>query len=90
MPWGLFRKVIQAFIQAKVFINSLKDNMGTSPYEIVSTVRGHHIYRVVWSPYVGEMLLVGKMDEHALEVVRDDYIFGDLLHHISQISANIL
>ena len=68
--------------------------MGTSPYEIVSTVRGHHIYKVVWSPYVGEMLSVMKkmvIDEHALEVVRAVIFLGIYyITYVSQINANIL
>ena len=36
--------------------------------------RSYHIYKVVWSPYVGEMLLVMITDEHIVAVVRDAWI----------------
>ena len=25
-----------------------------------SVIRGHHVYKVIWTPYIGEMLLVRK------------------------------
>ena len=39
-------------------------------YQKVSVVRGHHIYKVVWTPEVGEILQVrtedgNEHDEHA-------------------------
>ena len=40
-------------------------------FEITSVVRGHHVYKTIWTPVVGEMLLLKTEDnnEHDLYAV---------------------
>ena len=50
-------------------------------YQKVSVVRGHHIYKVVWTPEVGEILHLrteegNEHNEHAVAVVKDGLIVG--------------
>ena len=46
--------------------------MATS-FRIESTVRGHHIFKDTWTPYV---------EEHAVAVRRDKSVVGHLPHEI--------
>ena len=59
-------------------------------YQKVSVVRGHHIYKVVWTPEVGEVLQVrtedgNEHDEHAVAVVKDGLIVGHVPHSMSRV-----
>ena len=52
-------------------------------YEKESVVRGHHIYKTVWTPVIGEELPVereedNQHDQHAVAVVKN----GDIVGHI--------
>ena len=38
-------------------------------FRIKSTVRGHHVYKAVWSPYIGEELPV----QHEVNSIHDDF-----------------
>ena len=54
-------------------------------FQKVSVVRGHHIYKVVWTPEVGEVLQVrtedrNEHDEHAVAVVKD----GLIVRHVQR------
>ena len=49
--------------------------------DIPSTVRGHHIYKNVWMPRIGEELAViveenNEYDRHAVAVTKNDSIVG--------------
>ena len=61
---------------------------GPGVYEKESVVRGHHIYKSVWTPVIGEELSVereqnNQHDRHAVAVVKDDAIVGHMLRAIS-------
>ena len=52
-------------------------------YEKESVVRGHHIYKTVWTPVIGEELPVereedNQHDQHAVAVVKN----GDIVGHM--------
>jgi len=56
-----------------------------------SIVRGHHIYKTIWTSFIGKILLVNReednpYDDHAVAVYLDDYIVGHLPRSISEIS----
>ena len=45
--------------------------------EIQSTVRGHHIYKAIWTPVIGEELTVvpeegNDHDPHAVAILKDE------------------
>ena len=49
---------------------------GSDSYEKTSVIRGHHIYKSVWIPFIGEELIVEAEDgnehkEHAVAVMKD-------------------
>ena len=48
-------------------------NLGSDYYEKASVVKGHHVYKAVWTPFLGEELSVqpedhNDHDEHAIAV----------------------
>ena len=56
--------------------------LATGSYEFLSVVRGHHVYKDIWTPVIDEQLTVKKEDsnEHdryALSVVRHGSDFSD-------------
>ncbi len=59
-------------------------------YEKVSVVRGHHIYKVIWTPEVGEVLQVrteggNDHDEDAVAVINDGTVVGHVPHSMSRL-----
>lgn len=64
-------------------------------YEKSSVVKGHHIYKFVWTPVIGEELQTkleqnNEHDRHAVAVMRDDQIVGHLPRSISRVSRFFL
>ena len=62
---------------------------GVEEYEMMSCVRGYHIYQSVWDSCVGEMLHCGSdrhnsHDRYAISVTKDETIVGHLPRKISQ------
>ena len=56
-----------------------------------SVVRGHHIYKSVWTPFVGEILDTKREagnnhDRHAVAVVRDSCVVGHLPRQYSRVA----
>ena len=54
-------------------------SLGSDYYEKASVVKGHHVYKAVWTPFLGEELSVqpedhNDHDEHAIAVTRDGYV----------------
>ncbi len=52
-------------------------NSGPSVFTLSSVIRGHHVYKVIWAPFVGEGLLLktedtNEHDRHAVAIVKDD------------------
>ena len=56
-----------------------------------SVIRGHHVYKVIWTPYIGEMLLVRKEpanshDGRAVAIVTSE---RTVVGHVPREIANI-
>ena len=56
-----------------------------------SIVRGHHVYKTVWMPFIGETLAVNceednLHDRYAVTVYLNDSVVGHLSWSISQVS----
>ena len=54
-------------------------SLGSDYYEKASVVKGHHVYKAVWTPFLGEELSVqpedhNDHDEHAIAVTRDGHV----------------
>ena len=55
-----------------------------------SIVRGHHVYKSVWTPYIGEVLPVqeelgNEHDSYAVSVQKAGIIVGHVPHEVSRI-----
>ena len=64
-------------------------------FEIASYIRGHHVYKQVWTPNVGEKLVVkretgNRHDEFAVAVEKDEEIVGHLPQHMCRIVSYFL
>ena len=60
-------------------------------YEKTSVIRGHHIYKSIWTPIIGEELVLeaqddNEHDKHAVAVVKDVCVVGHVPCSISQVS----
>ena len=56
-----------------------------------SSVRGHHVYKVIWMPVIGEILQVqaeanNEQDAHAVATVLHGVVVGHLPHEISAVA----
>lgn len=54
-----------------------------------SMIRGHHIYRDIWSPYTGERLTLQHEDSithdrHAVCLLTDNYAVGHMPKELSR------
>ena len=54
-------------------------------------MRGHHIYKRIWTPSIGEQLSLPAeenncFDKHAVAVVKDGEVVGHIPRNISRIS----
>ena len=57
-------------------------------FRIESTVRGHHVFKDVWTPYINKQLDVhieegNAFDEHAVAVWKDGQVVGHLPREIA-------
>lgn len=60
-----------------------RDTACSYTFTVSSVVRGHHIYKDIWTPYVGEELFVqtedeNEHDEHAVAIIKDDCVVGHM------------
>ena len=68
----------------------------TSSFKKESVIRGHHVYKHIWTPVNGEMLPVKKeennsFDKHAVAVLKDDsVIVGHVPKEYSRIVSYFL
>ena len=58
-------------------------------FSVVSVVRGHHVYKSVWTPLLGERLLVrpetgNNHDKYTVSVVKHGGIVGHLPRELSR------
>ena len=68
---------------------------GEATYLWNSSIRGHHIYKAVWTPTVGEILVVDQEpsnphDPHAVAVLKNTDIVGHVPRDISRIFSFFL
>ena len=61
-------------------------------YEVESCIRGFHVYRVVWTPYIGEQLDCAldsgnSKDPFAVAVQKDGETIGHVPRTISCVSS---
>ena len=66
-----------------------------STAEFDSYIRGYHVYQVVWTPVVGEMLLLKReptnaMDVSAVAVCKENDIVGHVPFNISSLISQFL
>ena len=64
-------------------------------FELYSAVRGYHVYRDVWEPFVGEKLVARRQfdnhfDKFAVKVLNDEETVGHLPHEYSRIACYFL
>ena len=67
-----------------------KHSTQNSWYRIESTVRGHHVYKASWSPYIGEELPVQREvknihDDFAVAVLKNSSTVGHVPREISRV-----
>ena len=60
-------------------------------FEIESVVRGHNVYKISWTPVIGEELMLeaedtNEHDEHAVAVMKDGHVVGHVSRTMSKVS----
>ena len=65
---------------------------GSKSYEKTSFIRGHDIYKFVWTPFIGEELVVPAEDgnKHAVAVIKNGCVVGHVPRCIFQVSWSFL
>ena len=71
----LTRRLIEAGEAGRLLINNKEHTW--RPYEKSSVVKGHHVYKFVWTPVIGQELKTkleehNEHDKHAVAVLLDD------------------
>ena len=66
----------------------LQEMAAVHKYEVASFVRGHHIYKSIWTPVVGELLKTeqepdNEHDEHSVTVIHQEL---GVVSHIPKMS----
>lgn len=69
--------------------------MATGTKELVSCVRGYHVYQAIWTPTIGDELtcrreVANAVDRYAVGVYFDDNLVGHLPKKISTICSLFL
>ena len=59
-------------------------------YQKASVVRGHHVYKAIWTPTLGEILqlraeVTNEHDEHAIAVMKSGTTVGHVPHSMSRV-----
>ena len=63
--------------------------------EFQSVVRGHHVYKCVWTPVNGKELCdipedINNHDAHAIAVMKDGQVVGQVVGHVPREISRIL
>ena len=74
------------------YIDDVIDSMaskGSNSYEKTSVIRGNHIYKSVWTPFIGEELVVeaeegNEHDKNVVTVMKDGCVVGHVPRCISE------
>ena len=56
--------------------------------EFSSVIRGHHVYKVAWSPIIGESLACGKDDRKEAKE-HDEYAVGTYLEAANKLVGHV-
>ena len=64
-------------------------------YEVMSCVRGYHIYQLIWDASIGEMLrcksdIHNSHDQYAISVMKDEITVGHLPRKLSRMCSLFL
>ena len=64
-------------------------------YEIYSMVRGHHVYKTVWTPVIEEQLYLEQeysnpYDDFAVAVIKDHQIVGHIPENFAMITWHFI
>ena len=83
-----------ALIRVDCLLNSAK-TVAMETLQVESCVLGHHIYKDVWSPSLGEVLqctreLKNTKDRYVVAVVRRSTVVGHIPHNIAAARALFL
>ena len=67
------------------------DTREAATYTFSSVIRGHHVYKDFWTPYIHEELTVGteeenSYDRHAVAILKDGEVVGHMPCTISRFS----
>ena len=54
-----------------------------------SVVRGHHVFKRVWTPSIGEVLSDNEHDVFAVSVEKAGMIVGHVPHEVSRIIPSV-
>jgi len=70
-------------------------SLGLEVVEFCSYVRGYHVYKDLWTPHVGEMLLLKReptnpKDSSAVAVMKEDEIVGHVPYNITSLLSTFL
>ena len=68
-----------------------QDSHALSSFVKESVVRGHHVYKAVWTPVIGELLSLraednNEHDDHAVAVVKGGDVVGHVPWAISRVA----
>ena len=75
-----------------IISTTIMASQGSSDSRFVksSVIRGHHVYKAIWTPALREELIVkadGNVhDEHAMAVVKEGNVVGHMPRSISRVS----
>ena len=64
---------------------------GLLTFTVNSVVRGHHVYKSVWTPFLGEELVLeaedgNEHDQHAVAVMKDATVVGHMPRYLLPVS----
>lgn len=70
-------------------------SQGSSRLEKATVIRGHHVYKDIWTPYVGEELSLSPEDDndhdrYAVAVVKGRNIVGHIPQTVSKVTWHFI
>ena len=91
VTWTFVREhhMIPPKLLKHIYLQLQKHSTQNSCYRIESTVCGHHVYKVSWSPYIGEELPVQHelpvYDDFTVAVLKNSSTVGHVPREISRV-----
>ena len=67
------------------------ESLSSTTLSLSSVIRGHHVYKTIWTPYIGEELVLASeesnlFDRHAVAVLKNGEIVGHMPHKLARFS----